>query len=193
MMRQPASTSAKISVNSPPTVSLGRTSCHEGCQIPLVPGPDLVIEHRANGFLLLLAGVRVSYGAQTCSQGERQRRENEMPSHEVHSFLQGISMAQWPSLAFPVTPLDRFRESLARSCNGRDVALEDEIQTLHQVDIDWRRHRDDETVLVKKMSMTEWQYERFTGHAFWNQSQRESSDLDFRPIDPHSLDGRQID
>src|SRR5262245_61793892 len=57
-----------------------------------------------------------------------------------------------------VMALDRFLESLARRFNGRQVALEDEIQLLQKIDIDWPRHRNDETVIVAKMTVTDREY-----------------------------------
>jgi len=73
-----------------------------------------------------------------------------------------VSARQQPNSTFPVMAIDRFLESWASSFNHRQVAVEDEMQPLQQVEIDRRRHRNDETV-VGEMTMTEWQYETFAG------------------------------
>ena len=57
----------------------------------------------------------------------------------------------------PVTAIDHLLESLAGSFNGSYAAIHDEIQLEQKIDIDRRRHCNEETVLVAKMSMTEWQ------------------------------------
>src|SRR6516165_10157476 len=103
-----------------------------------------------------------------------------------------VSARQQPNSTFPVMAIDRFLESWASSFNHRQVAVEDEMQPLQQVEIDRRRHRNDETV-VGEMTMTEWQYETFAGDTVWNQRAGRTADCDFCPADPHAPDGYLTD